>query len=247
MTALHGRVAVVTGGGRGIGRSTAILLAQRGASVAVWDLDLAGARDTVATIRAEGGTALALGGDSSSRADVAQAAELTRAELGPVEILVNNAGVAAYESFTSLSAEAWDRMIGINLKGPFLVTQALIPDMLTAGFGRIVNLASGAAQSGAPDMAHYAASKGGVIGLTRALALEYIASGITVNAIAPGLIDTPLANAGPVSAEVAGPHLPMKRAGRPEEVASATAYLVSDQAGYVTGQTLSVNGGYYMT
>ncbi|MCT9084844.1 SDR family NAD(P)-dependent oxidoreductase, partial [Streptomyces fulvoviolaceus] len=157
------------------------------------------------------------------------------------------AGITAYEPFTSITEASWDRMIGVNLKGPFLVTQELVPDMLEAGWGRIVNISSSSAQTGAPAMAHYAASKGGVIGLTRALAVEYIEKGITVNHVPPGFIDTPLVREGPVDVEAAAAMMPMKRAGTPEDVAHAVAYLVSDEASYVTGQTFSVNGGRYLT
>ncbi|MGH1553815.1 SDR family NAD(P)-dependent oxidoreductase [Streptomyces sp. L7] len=167
--------------------------------------------------------------------------------LGPVTILVNNAGITAYEPFTSISEASWDRMIGINLKGPFLVTKEIVPDMLDAGWGRIVNISSSSAQTGAPAMAHYASSKGGVIALTRALAVEYIEKGITVNHVPPGFIDTPLVREGPVDVEAAA-------ATMPDEACRSTgrhrlrggAYLASEEAAYVTGQTLSVNGGRYL-
>ncbi|MBD0735117.1 SDR family NAD(P)-dependent oxidoreductase [Streptomyces sp. CBMA29] len=243
---LQGKVAVVTGGARGIGRATATVLAARGASVSVWDLDLEGAEKTVATIVEAGGTAVAIGGDAADAAAVAAAAARTRDELGPVTVLVNNAGVTGYEPFTTLTEASWDRMIGINLKGPFLVTRELVPDMLEARWGRIVNISSSSAQTGAPAMAHYAASKGGVIGFTRALAIEYAATGITVNHVPPGFIDTPLVREGPVDVEAAAATMPMKRAGRPDDVAYAVAYLASEEAGYVTGQTLSTNGGRYL-
>jgi 2-hydroxycyclohexanecarboxyl-CoA dehydrogenase len=241
-----GKVAVVTGGGRGIGRAIATVLAEKGAAVAVWDLNLEGAEQTVEMIREAGGKAVAAGGDASDAADVAAAAALTRAELGPVTILVNNAGTSAYESFTSITEESWDRIIRINLKGPFLVTQALVQDMLDAGWGRIINISSSSAQSGAPSMGHYVASKGGVIGLTKALAMEYVATGITVNNVPPGFIDTPLVREGPVDVEAAAATMPMKRAGQPEDIAYAVAYLASEEASYVTGQTLSPNGGRYL-
>ncbi|WP_030621961.1 SDR family NAD(P)-dependent oxidoreductase [Streptomyces fulvoviolaceus] len=244
---LQGKVAVVTGGARGIGRGIATVLAAKGAAVAVWDLNAEGAEKTVAEIQEAGGTAIAVGGDAADAAAVAASAARTRAELGPVAILVNNAGITAYEPFTSITEASWDRMIGVNLKGPFLVTQELVPDMLEAGWGRIVNISSSSAQTGAPAMAHYAASKGGVIGLTRALAVEYIEKGITVNHVPPGFIDTPLVREGPVDVEAAAAMMPMKRAGTPEDVAHAVAYLVSDEASYVTGQTFSVNGGRYLT
>jgi 2-hydroxycyclohexanecarboxyl-CoA dehydrogenase len=242
---LQGKVAVVTGGARGIGRGIATVLAAKGAAVAVWDLNTEGAEKTVAEIHEAGGKAIAVGGDAADAAAVARSAARTRDELGPVTILVNNAGTTAYESFTSISEAAWDRMIGINLKGPFLVTQELIPDMIEAGWGRIVNISSSSAQTGAPAMAHYASSKGGVIGLTRALAVEYIGQGITVNHVPPGFIDTPLVRQGPVDVDAVAATMPMKRAGTPEDIAHAVAYLASEEAGYVTGQTVSVNGGRY--
>jgi len=243
---LQGKVAVVTGGARGIGQGIATVLAAKGAAVAVWDLNAEGAEKTAAAIQEAGGRAIAVGGDASDASDVAAAAARTREELGPVAILVNNAGTTAYQPFTDITEEAWDRMIGINLKGPFLVTKELLPDMLAAGWGRIVNISSSSAQTGAPAMAHYVASKGGVIGLTRALAVEYIDKGITVNHVPPGFIDTPLVRQGPVDVDAVAATMPMKRAGTPEDVAHAVAYLASEEAGYVTGQTLSTNGGRYL-
>jgi len=243
---LQGKVAVVTGGARGIGRGIATVLAAKGAAVAVWDLNVEGAEETVALIVKEGGTAIAVGGDAADAEAVAASAARTRAELGPVAILVNNAGTTAYEPFTSISEASWDRMIGINLKGPFLVTKELVPDMVEAGWGRIVNISSSSAQTGAPSMAHYAASKGGVIGLTRALAVEYIEKGVTVNHVPPGFIDTPLVRQGPVDVDAVASMMPMKRAGTPEDIAYAVAYLASEEASYVTGQTLSANGGRYL-
>ncbi|KUN84187.1 SDR family oxidoreductase [Streptomyces griseoruber] len=243
---LQGKVTVVTGGARGIGRGIAAVLAAKGAAVAVWDLNTEGAEKTAAEIQAAGGTAVAVGGDAADAEAVARSAALTREALGPVTILVNNAGITAYEPFTGISESSWDRMIAVNLKGPFLVTRELVPDMLEAGWGRIVNISSSSAQTGAPAMAHYAASKGGVIGLTRALAVEYIEKGITVNHVPPGFIDTPLVRQGPIDVEAAAATMPMRRAGTPEDVAHAVAYLASEEAGYVTGQTFSVNGGRYL-
>jgi len=240
----EGRNAVVTGAGRGIGRAIATVLAARGAGVAVWDLNEADAEETVAQIREAGGKAIAVIGDAADAATVRQSAERTRAELGPVTILVNNAGITKYSAFLDLTEENWDRIIQVNLKGPFLVTQALIPDMLEAGWGRIINISSSSAQTGGPAVTHYAASKGGVIGFTKALALEFIEKGITVNNVPPGTVDTPLMREGFDPAQIA-PSMPMKRVGQPEDIAYAVAYLASDEAGYVTGQTLSVNGGRY--
>ncbi|WP_329530356.1 3-oxoacyl-ACP reductase FabG [Streptomyces sp. NBC_01450] len=243
---LQGKVAVVTGGARGIGQAVATVLAAQGAKVAVWDLDLGGAEKTVAAIQEAGGTAIAVGGDAAEVTAVTAAAGRTRAELGPVTVLVNNAGITAYQPFVDITEDAWERMIGINLKGPFLVTRELVPDMLEAGWGRVINISSSSAQTGAPAMAHYAASKGGVIGLTRALAIEFADKGITVNHVPPGFVDTPLVRQGPIDVDAVARTMPMKRAGRPEDVAYAVAYLASEEAGYVTGQTLSTNGGRYL-
>jgi 2-hydroxycyclohexanecarboxyl-CoA dehydrogenase len=243
---LQGKVAVVTGGARGIGQAVATVLAAQGAKVAVWDLDLGGAEKTVAAIQEAGGTAIAVGGDAAEVTAVTAAAGRTRAELGPVTVLVNNAGITAYQPFVDITEDAWERMIGINLKGPFLVTKELVPDMLEAGWGRVINISSSSAQTGAPAMAHYAASKGGVIGLTRALAIEFADKGITVNHVPPGFVDTPLVRQGPIDVDAVARTMPMKRAGRPEDVAYAVAYLASEEAGYVTGQTLSTNGGRYL-
>lgn len=243
---LDGKVAVVTGGGRGIGQAIATVLAAKGAAVAVWDLNLENAEKTAAAIRETGGTAIAVGGDVSVAADVAAAAARTRAELGAVTILVNNAGISAFEPFTSITEESWDRVIRINLKGPFLVTRELVPDMLAAGWGRIINISSSSTQTGAPAMAHYVSSKGGVIGFTKALAIEYAGKGITVNNVPPGFIDTPLLREGPIDLAAAAATMPMKRSGQPEDIAHAVAYLASEEAGYVTGHTLSTNGGRYL-
>ena len=243
---LSQRVAVVTGAASGIGRACSRRLARDGARVAVWDLDGEGAAAVVAEIEAEGGRAVACVGDAAEASAVETAVARTRAELGPIAILVNNAGISEFVGFQSLDEDAWDRMMRINLKGPFLCTRAVMPDMLDAGWGRIVNISSSSAQTGAPAMAHYAASKGGVIGFTKALAMEYAAKGITVNNIPPGFVRTPMLESSPVDIDAVAAVAPMQRAGSPEDIAAACAYLASDGAGYVTGQTLSVNGGRYL-
>lgn len=242
---LNGKNAVVTGGGRGLGRAIATVLAAQGAAVAVWDLNTDGAEETVEAIIANGGKAIAVGGDAAQASAIAEAAARTRAELGAITILVNNAGVTNYVPFTDLTEETWDHMMRINLKGPFLVTREFVPDMLDAEWGRIVNISSSSAQTGAPALGHYAASKGGVIGLTKALAIEFAAKGITVNNVPPGFVDTPLLREG-FDLDKVAEKMPMKRPGKPEDIAHAVAYLVSEEAGYVTGQTLSVNGGRYL-
>jgi 2-hydroxycyclohexanecarboxyl-CoA dehydrogenase len=244
--AVPGKVAVVTGGGSGIGRAVSLQLAREGAAIAVWDLNGAAAAETAALITRANGRAIACAGDASSAEGIANLLAHTRRELGPVTILINNAAITGMLPFVELTEELWDRMMRINLKGPFLCTQAIIPDMLAAGWGRIVNISSSAAQIGVPQMAHYVASKAGIIGLTKSLAMEFAARGITVNNIPPGYIDTPMLRATARNFEGSVAASPMKRAGSPEDIAAACAYLVSDAAGYVTGQTLSVNGGRYL-
>jgi 2-hydroxycyclohexanecarboxyl-CoA dehydrogenase len=243
---LKNRAAVVTGGGKGIGRAVSVQLARDGAAVAVWDLDAQSADETVALIQKEGGRAIACAGDAASKAGIEASLVRTRKELGPVTILVNNAGMTGFVPFRNVTEEALDRMLAVNLKGPYLCIQAVIGDMLEAGWGRIINISSSSAQSGAPAMSHYVASKGGVIGLTKALAMEFAAQGITVNNVPPGFIDTPMLRSAPVDVDAAAVASPMKRAGKPEDIAAACSYLASEAAGYVTGQTISVNGGRYL-
>jgi len=244
---LEGKVAVVTGGASGIGRAICLQLARDGAAVSVWDLNEAGANETVAMITGAGGRAIACVGDAALADVIADSVARTHSELGPVTILVNNAGITDFRRFEDITEELLDRVLRINIKGPYLCTQAIIPDMLAAGWGRIVNISSSSAQTGAPMMSHYATSKGGVIGFTKALAREYADKGITVNNIPPGFVDTPMLRASPVDVETqAAEHSPMKRAGKPEDIAAACSYLVSEAAGYVTGHTLSVNGGRVM-
>lgn len=244
---LTGKVAIVTGGGSGIGRACSIQLARDGAAVSVWDLNGDGAKATVEMIEKEGGRAIACVGDAADAKQIAASLERTRSELGPVTILVNNAGITAFTGFRDIDEDAWDRMMRVNLKGPYLCTHAVIGDMLDAGWGRIINISSSSAQTGAPGMAHYAASKGGVIGFTKALAMEYAPTGITVNNIPPGFVHTPMLDASPVNIEAAAAMAPMKRPGKPEDIAAACSYLASEAANYVTGHTLSVNGGRYLS
>ncbi len=170
----------------------------------------------------------------------------TRAAFGPITILVNNAGIANFVPYQDISEELWDRTIRINLKGPHLCTREIIPDMLAAGWGRIINITSSSTQSGSVNQAHYVASKGGLLGLTKALALEYAPTGITVNMVPPGFIDTPMLRASPVDVEAFTKALPMRRMGQPEDIAAACAFLASEEASYLTGQTISMNGGRYM-
>jgi len=243
---LKGRTAVVTGGGSGIGRAVAQRLARDNAAIAIWDLNEQGASETAALITAAGGNAVALRVDAADAAAIKGAADKTRAALGPITIIVNNAGITGNVPFLELAVDAWDRMIAVNLKGPYLCTREVLPDMLTAGWGRIINITSSSIQTGATNMSHYVASKGGLMGMTKALAMEFAAKNITVNMVPPGFIDTPMMRGAPVNIEAFAASMPMKRPGKPEDIAGACAYLASEEAGYVTGQTISVNGGRYL-
>jgi 2-hydroxycyclohexanecarboxyl-CoA dehydrogenase len=252
--ALYGKVAVITGGAGGIGRATSLQLAKDGAAISIWDIDTEGAQETARLIQNGGGRATAYETDVASAASVTSAVARTRKDLGPITILVNNAALTGSSRFEDMTEETWDRMIEVDLKGPFLCTKAVLPDMLVAGWGRIVNITSSSAQMGTPYMAHYVAAKGGLMALTKALAMEYASRGITINNIPPGYVDTPTLRRN--QANYAGgarkfdesvASFPMKRAGKPEDIAAACSYLVSEAAGYVTGQTLSVNGGRFLS
>ena len=187
----------------------------------------------------------------ADRAAVAAGFDRIRSELGPVEILVTSAGIEQFTPVLDITAEGWDRIIGINLTGTFTCVQAALPDMLAAGWGRIVTISSQSAQSGAPNMAHYAASKGGVIGLTKALAVELARQGITVNTIPPSLVDTPMARKAEAAGDfpgvdIVGPMVPLGRAGTPADIAAACSFLCSEGGSYITGQLIGVNGGMYI-
>jgi 2-hydroxycyclohexanecarboxyl-CoA dehydrogenase len=243
---LEGKVAVVTGAGSGIGRGIARRFARDGAAVGVWDLNADSAAETASLITDAGGKAIGIEADCSDEAAIKSAADETRAKFGPVNILVNNAGVAPFTPYMDIQHDEWDRVIAINLKGPHLCIREMLPAMLEAGWGRVVNITSSSTQSGSFAQVHYVASKGGLLGMTKALALEYAASGVTFNMVPPGFIDTPMLRSSPVDVDAYSQTLPMKRPGTVEEMAAACAYLASDDAGYVTGQTISVNGGRYM-
>ena len=241
---LKGRVAVVTGGGSGIGRACGVQLARDGAAVAIWDLNGEAARETARAIGDEGGRAQAYAGDAADKASIDEILGGIRADLGPVAILVNNAGVGDTRPFLEIPHDLLERIYRINLVGPFILTQAVLPDMLAAGWGRVINISSSSsAQTGAKGMAHYSSSKGGIIALTKTLAQEFADRGVTVNNIPPGFIDTPLTRAAPIDVDAVAAVSPMKRAGQPEEIAAACAFLASEGASYITCQTLGVNGG----
>ena len=238
----------MTGGASGMGLAVSQRLASLGHRVAVLDLDGNAAEQAASDIRASSAHALAAKVDVTDRAGVDEAYAAVRAEFGPIEIVVTSAGIDIFESFTDITAASWERILAVNLTGTFHCLQAAIPDMLAGGWGRIVTISSSSAQSGAPRMAHYVASKGGVIGLTRALAVEYAPHGITVNTIPPALIDTPMArkaeaNGDLPSIDAAARYIPVGRAGTPDDIAAACAFLCSEEAGYITGQVIGVNGG----
>jgi 2-hydroxycyclohexanecarboxyl-CoA dehydrogenase len=244
------RVAVVTGGASGIGEGIAHKLAVAGHSIAVLDRDAAGAEQVVGALRAEGASAVAVEVDVADWEATAAAFDRVRAELGPVAILVTSAGIEAFDSVREMSPATWERVIAVNLTGTFTCVRAAVGDMVEAGWGRIVTISSSAAQSGSPMMSHYAASKGGVISLTKALAREFAGNRITVNTIPPSLVDTPMARQaearGMVRLDRMASMVPLGRAGTVDDVAEACAFLCSEAAGYITGQVIGVNGGMYI-
>lgn len=227
--------AVVTGGGSGIGAAIVARLRADGHHVAILDLN-------------PGDDEFAFAADVTDRGQVDDALTAVRAKLGPISILVNGAGLDSFKKFHDVTFERWQRVIDVNLNGVFHCVQAVLPDMIEAGWGRIVNISSSSTHSGAPYMAPYVAAKSAVNGLTKTLALEYGPAGITVNAVPPGFIDTPMMRAaaekgflGDLDQTIAA--TPVRRMGRPEDIAAACAFLISDEAGYITGQILGVNGG----
>ena len=245
-----GSTAIVTGGASGIGLAISRRLARDGAKVSVFDLDGEAAEHAAKEIGEAGGQAIGCEVDVSDRAQVDAGVERTRAALGPVLVLVNGAGLDSFDRFVDISTELWERVIAVNLTGPFHCTQAALPDMLEAKWGRIVNISSSSAQTGAVLMSHYASSKAGMIGLTKSLALELAPLGITVNTIPPGSVDTPMSRRAADEGRFGGGtlddvarHIPVRRIGVPDDIAAACAYLVSDEASYVTGQIIGVNGG----
>jgi NAD(P)-dependent dehydrogenase (short-subunit alcohol dehydrogenase family) len=228
------KTAVVTGGVSGIGQAVAQRLRADGLHVAVIDLNPSDAE-------------FAYTADVTDRTAVDDALTAIRAQLGPVTVLVNAAGLEKFKRFTDITFDDWQRVIDVNLNGVFHCVQAVLPDMIEAGWGRIVNISSSSTHSGQPFMSPYVAAKSAVNGLTKSLALEYGPSGITVNAVPPGFIDTPMLRKsearGYLVVEKNIEATPVRRIGRPEDIAAACAFLISEEAGYITGQILGVNGG----
>lgn len=241
--------AIVTGGGRGIGLAISTRLAAEGAAVAVWDIDGATAEAAAKAISEAGGRAISCVVDVADRSQIDAGVEQVRDELGAATILVNNAGITPFEKFLDITTDDFDRVMAVNARGTFDCCQAVVPDMIAAGWGRIVNIASSSAQTGSALQVHYAASKGAVIAMTRSLAVALGSKGITVNTVPPSFVDTPSLRAaedegrlGP-GVEALQKTIPVQRAGVPEDIAGAVAYLTRDEASYITGQVVGVNGG----
>ncbi len=242
------RVAVVTGGASGIGLAICQHLAKDGHRVAVLDVNGEGAQTAASEIAARGVAAVAHEVDVADPDSVTNAMTVVRDTLGPIQILVTSAAIAPWSDFVDITLDEWNRMIAVNLTGTFLCIQAVVPDMVAAGWGRVVTISSGSGQQGTPRLAHYSASKGGVISLTKSLAREYGPAGITVNTVSPGVVATPLfrsiqARGDMPPDELAISVIPLRRLGEPDDLAAATAFLCSDEAGYITGQVVAVNGG----
>jgi len=252
MKTMSYKVALVTGAAAGIGAACAKRLAQDGVAVGVLDLDEARCADTVAAITAAGGKALALGADVSSREQAFAAVARLRDAFGPITILVNNAGVTDFTPFEQITDALWDKVYAINVRGPMIMTQAVLGDMKAAKWGRIVNISSSSAQTGAINMITYSSSKGAVVTMTRSMAQEFGPYGITANNIPPGsVMGTIMSEANrdrfQIPTEVLLQTVPVRRLGEPDDIANACSWLCDERASYVTGQTIGVNGGRVVT
>lgn len=248
------RVALVTGGAQGIGRGIALALGAQGFQVAIADLNLGVAEETAKEIVAAGGTAIAVSVDITDTASVQAGVETVATELGPIEVVVNNAGWDDFMQFLDTTEEFWDKILNLNFKGALRVTKAVVPGMIERGFGRVINIGSDAGRVGSSLEAVYSGAKGGIIAFSKTLAREVATKGVTVNTVCPGPTDTPALrafanNSGQDADKVIGGMtraVPMKRLGSPEDVGAAVAFFASDAASYLTGQTLSVSGGLTM-
>jgi 2-hydroxycyclohexanecarboxyl-CoA dehydrogenase len=248
---LMGRVAFVTGAGRGIGRAIALRLAEHGDAVAIGDIRSGDADETVTAIEERGGRAIAVSLDVTDSGSVANAVEETLGLLGPVEILVNNAGWDEMHPFLETDEPFWDRVIDVNFKGCVRMTKATLPGMLERKWGRIVNIGSDAGRVGSSFESVYSGAKGAVIAFTKTIAREVARSGVTANTVCPGPTDTPMLaevaeGQGEKIIEAMARAVPMKRLAMPDDIATAVAFFASDEADYITGQTLSVSGGLTM-
>lgn len=247
---LKGKVAIITGAGRGMGRTHAIALAKDGAKVVVSDISLEGCQKVVEEIEKGKGEALAVKCDVSKKEEVDETVRKTVEKFGKVDILVNNAGIAQFVPFLEMTEEDWDRTLDINLKGYFLCAQAAAKEMAKQKSGVIINIASvamGQQGVGFPNIAHYCASKGGIVGMTEALAVELAPYNIRVNAISPGMIETQMiepVKKDPKMLEGLLSRVPIRRVGQPEEVSNMVLFLASDKSSYMTGSTVVIDGGW---
>jgi NAD(P)-dependent dehydrogenase (short-subunit alcohol dehydrogenase family) len=242
------RVAVVTGGASGVGLAVCQHLTRAGRQVAVLDLNGSAAQDAAESLRSTGAKAIGAGVDVADRAAIDAVFDQVRAELGPIEILVTSAGISGFTPFEEITTDLWNRYLAVNLTGTFDCIQAAIGDMVAAGWGRIVTISSAAGQTGTARQGHYSAAKAGVIGLTKAVALEYGARGITANTIPPFAVDTPLMRGAQSDrnipkTETIARMIPAGRVGTPDDIGATAAFLCSDAAAYITGQVIAANGG----
>ncbi|WP_241835458.1 SDR family NAD(P)-dependent oxidoreductase [Pseudofrankia asymbiotica] len=243
------RTVIVTGGASGIGLAIARRLAAEGAAIAVLDRDEVTATAAADSITAAGGQAIGLAADVTDRPAIDDAVAQVRDQLGPPTILVTSAGLDGFDRFLTITPAGWERILAVNLTGTFHCCQAAVPDMIEQRWGRIVTISSSSAQTGNPLMTHYSAAKAGVVGFTKALALELGPQGITVNTVPPGFVDTPMLRRSEARGFLGtgvGQHeatTPVRRVGQPEDIAAACAFLVRDDASYITGQVIAMNGG----
>ncbi len=250
---LKGKVAIVTGARRGMGRTHALVLAKAGAKVVVSDISLEDCEKVVKEIEKEKGEAIAVKCDVAKKNEVEKMVKMAIDKWGKVDILVNNAGICQFKPFLELTEEEWDRTIDINLKGYFLCAQACAKEMVKQKSGVIINIASiamGQVGVGFPSLAHYCASKGGIVGMTETLALELAPHNIRVNAISPGAIDTPMVDplkSDSKTMEGTLARVPLHRMGKPEEVSNLVLFLASDESSYMTGSTVVIDGGWLAT
>ena len=244
---LKNKVAIITGSRRGIGKAIALALAKAGANIVVSDINLDDCNKLVEEIKAINGNALAVKTDVSNPEDVSQMINLTTEKFGKVDILVNNAGIYMQKSLTDVTEQDFDRTLDINLKGVFLCSKAVVPEMIKQGKGKIINIASIAGQVGFANSSAYCASKGAIINITRELALELAQYKINVNAIGPGVIETDMTKdllEDKATKETLLANIPLSRIGKPEDIANAALFLASDNSDYITGITLFVDGGW---